>query len=119
MAIIVPRQTIVQLFACILLAFALQPDSARAVPSAQLRVTFTPDIPGQSTNVGFAVAINAPPGSIPPPLTDLDLDYPSALGLALSGLGLDTCPEPTLEQLGPDGCPVDSRMGQGRAVAEL
>ncbi len=56
---------------------------------------------------------------MPSPLTALELLYPSSLGIAVSGLGLDTCTETTLEILGPGGCPADSHMGQGNVLAEI
>lgn len=101
------------------LAFALLPSSAYPAQSASLHISFTPYIPGQSTNVGFDVDIDAPAGHVPPPLTELDLHYPSDLGLAVSGLGLATCAQPTLEALGTEGCPADSFMGRGSALAEI
>jgi hypothetical protein len=119
------RHTLARLLAYALLGCALAPNaaySAATVPArqtARLHVTLTPDVPGQSTSVAFDLAIDARPGHVPPPLTRLDLDYPSDLGLALSGLGLATCSRSTLEQIGPAGCPADSRMGQGSALAEL
>lgn len=120
MAMIMRRQALALLVGCALLTCALAPSSAPATPvTARLHVTFTPDIPGQSTNVSFDIAIDAAPGHIPPPLTHVDLTYPSDIGLALSGLGLDTCSQSTLEELGPAGCPADSRMGQGSALAEI
>jgi hypothetical protein len=45
--------------------------------------------------------------------------YPGNLGIALSGLGLATCTPSTLEALGPAGCPADSHMGYGTALAEI
>lgn len=45
--------------------------------------------------------------------------YPNNLGIALSGLGLETCSQQILEVLGSRGCPVDSRMGYGSALAKV
>jgi hypothetical protein len=113
------RHLLAWLIASTPLICALLPSSAYPAQSASLHVSFTPYVPGQSTNVGFDVDINAPVGHTPPPLTELDLHYPSDLGLAVSGLGLATCAQQTLEAIGPEGCPADSRMGQGSAVAEI
>jgi hypothetical protein len=102
-----------------LLICALMPSNAHATPTASLHVGFSPDSLGHSTNVEFNVDIAAPAGRIPPPLTELDLRYPRDLGFAISGLGLDTCSQQTLETLGPEYCPADSHMGQGSALAEI
>jgi len=102
-----------------LLACALAPASAYAAPTAHLHVAFNPDQLGASTNVAFDIRIDASPGRTPPPLTQLALHYPRDLGLAVSGLGLDTCSQQTLEALGPQRCPANSHMGQGSALAEI
>ena len=49
----------------------------------------------------------------------MDLLYPPGLGLARSGLGVETCSMATLEIIGAGGCPPDSRMGFGSAEAEI
>jgi hypothetical protein len=85
----------------------------------KLHVTFTPDRLGAATTVEFTIQIKAPANAIPSPLTALDMSYPGNLGITTSGLGLATCTETILEYLGPEGCPADSRMGQGSALAEI
>jgi hypothetical protein len=102
-----------------LLACACLPATAHAAQSASLHVRFTPDRLGQGTTVLFSVQIAAPAGYIPPPLTALDMSYPGDLGFEVSGLGLATCSQATLEAVGPTGCPADSHMGQGNALAEV
>jgi hypothetical protein len=109
------RHVLILLLAC---AYLL-PTAAHAAQSASLHVTFTPERLGQSTSMRFGVQITAPAGRVPPPLTELDVRYPSDLGLAASGLGLTTCSEATVQALGPAGCPADSRMGHGKALAEI
>jgi hypothetical protein len=107
------------LLASLLVACACVPGTAHAAQSASLHVTFTPERLGQTTTVAFSVQIHAPAGYVPPPLTELDMRYPSSLGIAISGLGLVTCSRATLEAYGPKACPADSRMGQGSALAEV
>jgi hypothetical protein len=103
----------------LLLASAVSPASrAYASQTATLNVSFNPARLGQSTSVAFHIRILASDG-VPEPLTGLDLHYPSDLGVAISGLGLDTCSIPTLENIGPVGCPAEARMGQGSAIAEV
>ncbi len=56
---------------------------------------------------------------MPAPLTELDVSYPGSLGVAVGELGLATCTKRRLEALGAEGCPADSRMGEGSATAEI
>jgi hypothetical protein len=107
------------LLALLLLACACLPATAHATQSARLHVSFTPEHLGQGTTVNVSAHIAAPPDRVPSPLSELDIRYPSDLGFDVSGLGLATCSQATLETLGPDGCPADSRMGQGSALAEV
>jgi hypothetical protein len=102
-----------------LLACACLPSTAQAAQSARLHVSFTPERLGQSTTINIGIAITGPAESVPSPLTKLDVTYPGALGVDVSGLGLATCSQTRLESLGLEGCPADSRMGHGTALAEI
>jgi hypothetical protein len=95
------------------------PAGALAAQSASLHVGLSPERLGRETNLTFEMRITAPDGNVPSPLTKLDVRYPSSLGLAISGLGLASCPLARLEALGPKGCPADSHMGQGTALTEI
>ena len=101
------------------MACACLPTTAHAAQLAKLHVTFTPDRLGAATTVEFTIQIKAPADAIPSPLTALDMSYPGNLGITTSGLGLATCTETILEYFGAEGCPADSRMGQGSALAEI
>jgi hypothetical protein len=92
---------------------------ARAAPSVSLTATLTPERLGHGTTLGFGFDIATPPGHVPPPLTQLSVLYPANIGIALSGVGIATCTAVTLEIFGPEGCPADSRMGFGSALAEI
>lgn len=103
----------------LLIASALSHASgASAAPTATLHVSFNPQRLGASTSLAFQIRILAG-NSIPSPLTGVDLHYPSDIGVAISGLGLDTCSLATLEYVGPIGCAAEARMGEGSALAEL
>jgi hypothetical protein len=102
-----------------LLATAWATTLAAASPDVRLRVRLTPKHLGHGTTIGFTVWITTPDQGVPPPLTEIDLAYPRSLGIAVSGLGFDTCSQTTLEIVGPRGCPAESRMGQGTAIAEV
>jgi hypothetical protein len=95
------------------------PASAQATPSATLSAAFTPDRLAQRTTLSFGFRISAGAGVLPPAMTEADLSYPGDLGIALSGLGLATCTEATLQALGPGSCPANSIMGYGEALTEI
>jgi hypothetical protein len=85
-----------------------------------LHASFSPENLGHSTTVDFRIAI-APRSRelLPPPLSQVDVRYPAGLDITLSGLGIETCSAATLELVGPQGCPADSLMGEGRTIAEF
>ncbi len=101
------------------LSCAALPAAAHAAPSVRLYATLTPEQLGHGTTIGFGFQITAPYGHVPPPLTKVEVSYPNDLGIGLSGLGFATCTTRTLEALGPEGCPADSHMGYGSALAEI
>lgn len=107
------------ILAALAASLCLATPAAQAAQSARLHVTFTPNRLGGATTVTFDITIAAPPDSVPPPLTVLEVRYPGNLGIAVSGLGLTTCPPTTLEAAGVEACPADSRMGLGSALVEI
>lgn len=111
------RQTL-GILAVILLYIVLS-STAQAHQSVKLQAALTPEQLGQGTTISFGFQITAPARHVPSPLTDVEINYPLGFGFALSELGLATCTAGTLETLGPEGCPVNSVMGYGTAVAEI
>ena len=101
------------------IVFVCLPAAAHAALGVSLDATLTPERLGHSTAVGLGFQIRERGGRVPPPLTEVDLQYPSELGIATSGLGVATCVPATLESLGVEGCPADSVMGYGTALTEL
>jgi hypothetical protein len=99
------------------LVLASLPALAEGAQSVKLTASLTPERLGHGTTIGFGFQISSPPGSIPSPLTSIEVRYPQNLGIALSGIGIATCSAKALEVLGPAGCPPDSRMGYGSATA--
>lgn len=96
------------------------PAGAFAAPSVSLHAAFSPEIPGHSTTVHFRIQIAPGAGELlPPPLSETDVRFPGGLDVTLSGLGIDTCSAATLELAGLPGCPADSLMGEGSAIAEF
>jgi hypothetical protein len=105
--------------ACVAALAACTTGGAAAAPSVQLRAGFTPERLGRTTTVSLSIQITPHGETVPPPLTQADLRYPAGLDVQLSGLGIDACSVATLELSGPEGCPPNSLMGRGYAVAEL
>jgi hypothetical protein len=99
---------------CLYLASA-----ACATQSATLGASFTPYRLGGRTTIDLSFRIRATAGQIPSALTEVEVRYPQNLGFALSGLGLAVCSASILEVAGTSGCPANSIMGRGSAVAEL
>jgi hypothetical protein len=106
------------LLAAIILCGCLAP-GAYAMPSARLDATLTPEHLGHETTMGFGFQIFARDGRPPPPLTNVEVRYPSRLGLATSGLGFASCSPQSLEVEGGQACPANSLMGYGTATAEI
>jgi hypothetical protein len=102
----------------ILASLACLPSTARATQSVKLTAAFTPDKLNTPTTISFGFQISAH-GQVPAPLTGIDLRYPVDIGLATSGVGLATCLPRLLDAFGPKGCPPNSLMGRGNAVAEF
>lgn len=95
------------------------PVTTTAATTAGVQAAFIPERLGARSTLNFGFSFAAPPGQVPPPLTQIDLRYPSKLGIALTGLGLATCSVQKLEASGPSGCPPNSVMGHGEAFTGI
>jgi hypothetical protein len=102
-----------------LLLCACLPAGAQAAPTVNLHARFVPEQLGRNTTLEFSAQISTTDSPVAPPLTELDVRYPQDIGISVGELGLETCTRTTLEMLGPEGCPADSRMGEGSALAEV
>jgi hypothetical protein len=90
---------------------------AWAGQTLSLQASFSPDELGASTNLSLnARLVSSTPGP-PSPITKFTLYAPAGLGIDVHGAG--TCAVATLEQMGPGGCPVESRAGFGGGVGVL
>ena len=107
--------------ACLVLAqlSLLTPIAQASRQSVRMVARFTPERLGHGTSIGVGFEVQDASGGVPPPLRALDLRYPRDLGIAVSGLGIETCSAVALETLGPAGCPADSIMGHGTAQGEI
>lgn len=102
-----------------MLAWLVLACPAHGATTAKLSAAFIPNQPGQRTTLQFGFSFSAPPGQVPPPLTQVELRYPNNLGIGLMELGLDTCTVAKLEASGPSGCPPNSVMGYGEALTGI
>ncbi len=98
---------------------AYTPAKSLGDQSVGFHAAFSPTRAGHRTSAEFNIQIAAPNGRVPSPLTQASVRYPAGLGLALSGLGIDTCSRQTLEVIGVSGCPASSYIGEGGAIAEI
>jgi hypothetical protein len=102
---------------CLLLA---SPVAAQAAQRVRLVASFTPNRPGVSTTVTFGFAVtSSTTGRVPSPLEGIDLHLPGGIGLARNTLGTAICEPVHLFANGPTGCPRDSEVGYGTALAEV
>jgi hypothetical protein len=92
---------------------------AGAAQTVTLHTSFSPDRPGASTTITFGFTIAGSEGRAPSPLLGIDLHLPAGLGLARNTLGLAECEPQELYVEGPEGCPANSHVGFGSAVAEV
>lgn len=95
--------------ACLLLAAV-----AWATDTLTVNEAFTPDKLGAPTNLSITAQFSSTTGGPPSPITKLTLYAPAGLGVDAHGTG--TCVEATLRLRGPQGCPVNSRVGFGGGV---
>jgi len=86
---------------------------AQAQTTARLHAAFEPYRLGRRTTLQFEFAFSAPVGTVPPPLTEMQLSYPRGINFFLNDLGIRRCAESVLQASGPAGCPPNSAMGYG------
>lgn len=72
---------------------------------------FSPNALGVPTNAFGSATIGSTNLPVPSPITHVDVYGPKGVTLNLEGTG--TCVKERLEQLGPQGCPADSKAGFG------
>jgi hypothetical protein len=95
------------------------PRLAGASQTVHLIASFSPDRAGASTTVSFGFTVSGSEGRVPSPLRSIDLHLPAGIGLARNTLGTAICEPVDLYEVGPQGCPPNSRVGYGSALAEI
>ena len=103
-----------------LVATALLPSlTADAAPTTSLSAALNPKRLGYPTTIHFGFTIRGEDGRLPPPLTQVEVQFPVGFAVSLSELGLASCSPHTLQVKGPIGCPRNAIMGHGRAIAAV
>lgn len=93
--------------------------TSQDAPRTILRASFNPDRLGAATAVGFSMRVEGPSGGDPLPVSAVNISYPRNLGIATSGLGLETCAPALMQDGGGEACPPDSKLGAGAALVEV
>ncbi len=109
----------IRLFIISLLACACMTTAAQAAQIVQLHTAFTPDKLGEPTTISFSFTIKNTNGGVPSPLTDVNLHLPAGMNPATATIGDGQCKTPMLLLLGLKGCPPNSQVGGGTALAEV
>lgn len=97
----------------------LIPIASGASQKVKLQTAFTPYRLGSSTSIAFAFQIKSPPHTVPQPLIGINLALPEGIGAGTTRLGLATCNAYTIFEHGIDGCPPNSFVGRGEALATV
>jgi hypothetical protein len=97
--------------ACSLLA-----GPVRAQTSATIAPSFSPNVPGARAALTFTVRYAGGELGVPSPLRHAVLRFPAGLGLHIPHLR--SCSTERLRDRGASACPVQSRIGGGRALVE-
>ncbi len=74
---------------------------------------FTPYKLGAATNLSATTTFKLT-GAVPTPVTNVLAYGPAGLNIDVAGTGV--CQKHVLEEVGPSGCPADSRIGFGGGV---
>ncbi len=101
-------------FAAVLCAALLGVGGTQAQAEEVVKITaagFTPDLLGVPTNVFGSATIGSTDLPVPSPITHVNVYGPPGVTLDLRGTG--TCTEAVLQNIGPPGCPANSRAGFG------
>jgi hypothetical protein len=93
--------------ACLFTTAAAQAEETVTITSAG----FSPDRLGVPTNVFGSANIGSTNLPVPSPITHINVYGPAGLSLNLVGTG--TCTAAKLENVGPEGCPANSKAGFG------
>jgi hypothetical protein len=91
--------------------------SANAAQTVRLKTAFIPDKLGTPTTIKFGFTLGTTTGTVPSPVLGVNLRLPAGVNPATSTLGDAQCTTTILSEAGLEGCPPDSRIGFGKALA--
>ncbi len=91
--------------------------TAPAQTSATITPSFSPDRPGAKAALTFTIHYTGGESGIPSPVHRSVVRFPA--GLTLEVPNLRSCTAARLLAHGPDSCPAQSKIGSGRALAEV
>ena len=85
--------------------------------SATITPSFSPDRPGAKAALTFTIHYAGGESDVPSPVHRSVVRFPA--GLTLDVPTLRSCTAARLEARGPGGCPAQSKIGSGHALAEV
>lgn len=97
-------------------ALASPTASAETAPSATISPTLSPNHPGAKGALVITFRYDAGESGVPPPVRRSILRFPAGLGIEIPQLR--SCAIARLRARGAKGCPVQSQLGYGHALAE-
>ncbi len=97
----------------------LIPIASGASERIGIHAGFVPYRLGASTTIAFGFQIESPKHTVPQPLIGIDLALPQGLSTGPTKLGIQSCSESTIFDDGIFGCPPDSLVGRGTAIATV
>jgi hypothetical protein len=110
-----PGRTPVLIGITMLALSAVAAGGASALQTATLRASFRPDRLGEPTNLSAVASFGSSmPGPLSP-VTSVTTFGPAGMSIDVHGAGICTAGVKRMRELGPTACPLDSRLGFGRA----
>jgi hypothetical protein len=110
------RRALISLLVLLLACVSLLA-SAGAIEAVSLHATIAPQRHNRGVTVGIDISMTT--ATPPSPPAELTIRYPLGLEIELGELGLDTCTVARIQAVGARGCPADSIMGYGSALAAV
>jgi len=109
-------RTVRMLLAALLASVSLAAP-AQAQTSATITPSLSPDRPGAKAALTFTIQYSGGESGIPAPVHRSVVRFPA--GLTLDVPSLRSCTAARLLARGPGGCPTQSKIGSGHALAEV
>lgn len=95
------------------------PSAAGPGEHLKMHARLSPERLGDASTIAVGYTLADPAGEAPQPVRQMQLMLPAGLSVSDSELGLANCLQAKLELEGARGCPANSEIGRGAAVAEV